>query len=150
MATHSCVLAWRIPGTGEPGGLQCLGSHRVGHDWSDLAAAAAAAAGHLSSLCLSCRICKKGAERDIQFSSVQLLSHVQLFATPWITARQASLSIINSWSLLKLMSVESVMPSRHLILCRLLLLLPPIPPSLSLFQWVNSSQEVTKELEFQL
>ena len=65
----------------------------------------------------------------IQFSSVQLLSHVQLFATPWITARQASLSITNSWSLLKLMSIESVMPSSHLILCRRLLLLPPIPPA---------------------
>ena len=59
-----------------------------------------------------------------QFSSVQSLSHVQLFATPWITARQASLSITNSWSLLKLMSIESVMPSGHLILCCPLLFLP--------------------------
>ena len=50
------------------------------------------------------------------FSSVQLLSHVQLFATPWTTARQASLSITNSWCLLKLMSIEMVMPSKHLIL----------------------------------
>ena len=54
-------------------------------------------------------------------------------ATPWITARQASLSITNSWSLLKLMSIESVMPSSHLILCRPLLLLPPIPPSIRVF-----------------
>ena len=68
-----------------------------------------------------------------QFSSVQLLSHVQLFATPWITARQASLSITNSWSSLKLISIESVMPSSHLILCRPLLLLPPIPPSIRVF-----------------
>jgi len=52
------------------------------------------------------------------FSSVQSLSHVQLFATPWTTARQVSLSITNSWSLLKLMSIESVMPSNHLIFCR--------------------------------
>ena len=64
------------------------------------------------------------------FSSVQSLSRVQLLATPWISACQASLSITNSWSLLKLMSIESVMPSRHLILCCPLLLLPPIPPSI--------------------
>ena len=69
----------------------------------------------------------------IQFSSVQSLSHVQLFVTPWIAARQASLSITNSQSLLKLMSVESVMPSSHLILCRPLLLLPPVPPSIRVF-----------------
>ena len=68
-----------------------------------------------------------------QFSSVQSLSHVWLFATPWITARQASLSITNSWSLLTLMSIESVMLSSHLILCRPLLLLPPIPCSIMIF-----------------
>ena len=67
------------------------------------------------------------------FSSVQLLSRVRLFATPWITARQASLSITNSRSLLKLMSIESVMPSSHLILCRPLLLLPSIFPSIRVF-----------------
>ena len=64
------------------------------------------------------------------FSSVQSLSRVQLFATPWIAARQASLPTTNSRSLLKLMITESVMPSRHLIICRPLLLLPPIPPSI--------------------
>ena len=85
---------------------------------------------------------------DSQFSSVQSLSHVRLFVTPWIAARQASLSITNSRSSLRLMSIESVMPSSHLILCRLLLFLPPIPPSL--FQWVNPSHEVAKVLEFQL
>jgi len=69
----------------------------------------------------------------VQFSSVQLLSHVQLFATPWITARQVSLSITNSQSPLTLMSIESVMPSSHLILCRPLLHLPPIPPSIRVF-----------------
>ena len=58
------------------------------------------------------------------FSSVQSLSQVKLFATPWTAARQASLSITNSWSLPKLMSIESVMPSNHLILCCPLLLLP--------------------------
>ena len=64
------------------------------------------------------------------FSSVQSLSQVRLFATPCIAARQVSLSITNSRSLLKLTSIESVMPSSHLILCRPLLLLPPIPPSI--------------------
>ena len=65
-----------------------------------------------------------------QFSSAQLLSRVWLFATPWIAARQASLSITNSRSSLRLTSIESVMSSSHLILCRPLLLLPPIPPSI--------------------
>ena len=69
----------------------------------------------------------------IQFSSVQSLSRVQLFATPWTAARQASLSITNSQSLLKLMSVELVIPSNHLILCRPLLLSPSIFPSIRVF-----------------
>ena len=63
----------------------------------------------------------------------QLLSRVQLFVTPWTAVRQASLSITNSQSLLKLMSIEMVMPSNHLILCRPLLLLSPIPPSIRVF-----------------
>src|SRR5574337_111490 len=66
-------------------------------------------------------------------SSVQSLSHVWLFATPWTAARQASLSITNSWSLLKLKSIESVMPSNHLILCHHLILLPSIFPSIRVF-----------------
>ena len=69
----------------------------------------------------------------IQFSSSQLLSCVQLFATPWITEHQASLSITNSRSLLKLMSIESVMPFGHLIVCHPLLLLPSIFPSIRVF-----------------
>ena len=69
----------------------------------------------------------------IQFSSVQLLIHVQVFATLWTTARQASLSITNSCSLLKLMSIGSVMPSNHFLLCHPLLLLPSIFPSISVF-----------------
>ena len=72
-------------------------------------------------------------DRDIPFSSVQSLSRVRLFATPWITARQASLSITNSQSLLKLMPIELVMPSSCIILWRPLLLLPPIPPSIRVF-----------------
>ena len=75
-----------------------------------------------------------------QFSSVQLLSCVWLFATPWIAARQASLSITNSRGLLKLMSIESVMPSSHLILCHPLLLLPPISPSI----WVFSNESTLR------
>ena len=68
-----------------------------------------------------------------QFSSVQSLSCVRLFATPWIAACQASLSITNSQSLLKLMLIESVMPSSHLILCRPLLLLSPVPPRIRVY-----------------
>ena len=67
-----------------------------------------------------------------EFSSVQSLSSLQLFETPWTEARQASLSITNSWTLLKLMSIESVIPSNHLILCRPLLL-PSIFPSIRVF-----------------
>ena len=114
MVTHSSVLAWRILGTAEPGGLLSMGSHRVGHDWSDLAAA-----GAILSI--------------LQFSSVQSLSPVRLFATPWTAAPQASLSITNSLSLLKLMSIELVMPSNHLILCGPLLLPPSIFPSIKVF-----------------
>ena len=69
----------------------------------------------------------------VYVSSVQLLSRVWLFATPWITALQASLSITNSRGLLILKFIESVTPSSHLILCRHLLLLPPIPPSIRVF-----------------
>ena len=68
-----------------------------------------------------------------QLSSVQLLSRVRLFAIPWTAACQASLSITSSWSLLKLMSIESVMPSNHLILCHPLLLPPSILPSIRVF-----------------
>ena len=70
---------------------------------------------------------------SVQFSSVQSLSHVQLFMTSWTAVLQASLSIINSWSLLTLMSIESVMPSNHLILCHLLLLPPSIFPRIRVF-----------------
>ena len=85
------------------------------------------------------------------FSSVQSLSHVRLFGTWWTAARQASLSIVNSWSLSKPMSFESVMPSNHLILCRPLLLLPSIFSQYQgIFKWVSSSHQVAKVLEFQL
>ena len=74
-----------------------------------------------------------GYRRSSVSQSVQSLSRVRLFVTPWIEAHQASLSITNSWSSLTLTSIESVMPSSHLILCRSLLLLPPIPPSIRVF-----------------
>ena len=134
MATHSSVLAWRIPGVGEPGGLTSMGSHRVRHDWSDLAAAAAvhnpdfliihkmifmalkkfkidqASCTSLTTIPLffkhSAFFLQGGGEgllwHSVQFSSVQSLSRVRLFATPWIAARQAFLSITNSQSSLKL------------------------------------------------
>ena len=117
---HSSTLAWRIPGMGEPGGLPSIGSHRVRYDWSDLAAAAACTVQYV----VSC---------NFVISSVQSLSSVRLFETPWTAAHQASLSITNSWSLLKLMSIESVMPSNHLILCCPLLLLSSIFPSIRVF-----------------
>ena len=120
MATHSSILAWRIPGTEEPVGLPSMGSHRVGHNWCKLAAAAAAAIWIITG---------KG-RNSHQFGSVQLLNHVQLFVTPWTAAHQASLSITNSQSLLKLMSMESVRPSIHLILCHPVLLLPSIFPGI--------------------
>ena len=99
IAIHSSILAWRILWTEEPGRLQPMGSQRVRH---------------------KCVI-------NIQFSSVQSLSLLRFFATPWIAALQASLSITNSRSSLKLTSIESVMPFSHLIL------LPPIPPSIRVF-----------------
>ena len=85
---------------------------------------------------------------QLRFSSVSQSS--QLFATPSTAARQASLSITSSQSLLKLMSIESVMPCNHLILCRPLLLPPSIFPSIRVFQWVSSLHQVAKVLELQL
>ena len=84
--------------------------------------------------CLSHPICDIELwQLSVQLSSIPSLSRVRLFATPWITACQASLSITNSRSSLRFMFIESVMPSSHLILCRPLLLLPPIPPSIRVF-----------------
>ena len=88
---------------------------------------------------------RKGKQFPNQFSSVQWLSPVRLFATPWTAVRQASLSITNSWCLFKLMYIESVTPSNHLILCHPLLLLPSIFPNIRVF-----SLQVAKVLEFQL
>ena len=85
------------------------------------------------------------------FSFVQPLSHVWLSVTPWTGACQASLSVTNSWSLFKLMSIKSMMPSNHLILSCPLLLLPSIFSSIRVFfKWVSSWLQVAKVLEFQL
>ena len=107
---------------------------------------------HSPSLILLCITPTSGFMRASgQFNSVQLLSCVQLFATPWTAACQTSLSITNSRSLLKLMSIESVMLSSHLILCRPLLLPPSIFPSIRVFSnWVSSLYQVVRVLEFQL
>ena len=111
MATHSSILTWRIPWTEETDGLHSMGSQRVRHDW----------------------VTNTHTKQNIYFSSVQSLSRVWLFATPWTAAHQASLSITNSWSLPKLMFIESVMPSNHLIFCHPLLLPPSIFPSIRVF-----------------
>ena len=113
MATHSSILAWRTPWMEEPGGLQSTGLQRVGHDW------ATSLSFFLSTLLSTYPL-------KYQFSSVAQLCPI--FATVWTTAHQASLSITNSWSLPKLMSVELVMSSNHLILCHPLLLPPSIFP----------------------
>ena len=106
------LLPGESPWTEEPGRLLSMRLQRVRHNWSDLAC--------------THNICTK-------ISSVQSLSRVWLFVTPWIAAHQASLSITNSQSSLRLTSIESVMPSSHLILCHPLHLFPPIPPSIRVF-----------------
>ena len=126
MATHSSVLAWRIPWTEEPGRLQ--GLQIVGHEMSIFACHTVPIFSLVKYLQIFCYF-KNWA---ICFPSVQFTSH-SYSAAPWIAAPQASLSITNSWSLLKLMSIESVMPLNHLILCCPLLLLPSIFPSIRVF-----------------
>ena len=121
---------WR--GTEWPGVLQFMGLQRVRYGWAT----------------------EQQQANEVTPSSVQSLSRVRLFVTPWITACQSSLSITNSRSLLKLMSIESVMPSSHLILCHPLLLLPQFLPASGsfpksqLFAWVVPY--FAKVLEFQL
>ena len=136
MATHSSVLAWRIPGMGETGGLLSTGSHRVGHDWSDLAAAAVCLY-----MCaytfLYVRVFWWPWGTTSVFSFVPLCCSVTqscLTLPPsWTAAHQASLPFTISQSLLKLMSIKLVMTYSHLVLCRPLLLLPSIFPSIRVF-----------------
>ena len=116
IATHSSILAWRIPWTEDPGGLQSMGSKRV--RYTERLTQQQSFMPQLQLL-----IC----------CFVQLPSGVQLSVTPWTVARQASLSFIISLSLLKLVSIESVMPSNHLIFCRPLLFLPSDFPGIRIF-----------------
>ena len=160
MATHSRIPAGIIPWTEEPDGLQSIGSQRV---WHDRANTCTCIVFNIPShfdlsiqLWLSFELCNykvywvyrklwgqstasthrvihtitESLDSWVQFSSV---NHVWLFATPWTAAHQASLSMANSRSLLKLMSIELVMPSNHLVFCCPLLLLPSIFPSIRSF-----------------
>ena len=96
-------------------------------------------------------LCSDPKTHSVQFSSVQSLSHVRLLATPWTAARQASLTVTNSWSLPKPMSIELVMPSNHLILCHPLLLLPSVFPSIRVFSNESALRmRCPKYWEFQL
>ena len=101
MATHSSVLAWRIPGTEEPSGLPSMGSHRVGHDWSDLASKFKQ---QTSSVCACIYVWVVVVQSLISYSTLSI---------PWTAAHRASLSFTISQSWFKLMSIESVMPSNH-------------------------------------
>ena len=122
MATHSSILAWRVPGTGEPGGLPSMGSHRVRHDWSDLAAAAATLDGR-----------RQMSEKTMRIKFFKSLSHVWLFATPW-TASMPGFPVLHY--LLEFAQthvIKSVIPFNHLILCHPLLPLTSIFPSIRVF-----------------
>ena len=154
MATHSSVLAWRIPRTEEPGRLQSMGLQKLNtiEPLSSVQCSRSVVSDSLrphesqplnksnwkENTCIFVFQLSLGQDWCYfigisSVSSVQSLSRVRLSATPWIAACQASLSITNSRSSLKLTSIESVMPSSHLILCHPLLLLPPIPPSIRVF-----------------
>ena len=160
MAPHSSTLAWKIPWMGEPGRLQSMRPLRVGHDWATSLSlfnsmhwrrkwqptpvflpGESQGRGSLVGCHLWGRTESDTTEATwrqpqtlkLWFAAVQLLSHVRLFATPWTIARQALLSLTASRSLLKLMAIESVMLSNHLILYHLLLLLLSIFPSIKVF-----------------
>ena len=133
MAPHSSTLAWRIPWTEEPGGLQSRGLQRVRCDWNNLAHKA------------------KYRKKKIMWWGwhgwdgivvVQLPSHVWLFAVPWTAARQASLSSTISLSLLKFLSIELMLLSNHLNLCCPLLLLPSNFPSIRVWWTISQYMSV--------
>jgi len=157
MATHCSILAWRSSMDRGDCGLHSIGSQRVEHNWRDLALHACCKVESWSNLSEISGtkpleyvqpyhyFANKGLYSQsygffishvwmwAQFSSFQSLSCVQLFVTSWTAACQASLSINNSWNPPKLMSIELMMPSNHLILCCPLLLLPSIFPSIRVF-----------------
>ena len=138
MATHSSILAGKFHGQKSLVGHSPWCCKRVGHDlgtkqqqqWQYIGLAKRFAYYYFFPHKLALVVL---GNLSVQFSSVQLLSRVQLFATPWTAACQASLSKTNSWSLLRLMSTESMMPSNHLILCHPFLLPPTIFPALGSF-----------------
>ena len=136
MATQSSILAWKIPWTEEPSRLLSMGSQRVRHDFT-FTLSMETASPSLSGPRWAVGFVFLEVQTPTSSSSSYLLlmlllfSHyVRLFVSPWTAALQASLSFSISWSLLKLMSIESVMPSTHLILCRPLHLLPSVFPSI--------------------
>ena len=162
MVTHSSTLVRRIPWTEEPsGGSKVHRVAKIGHNWSD--SMHASRDNKLSDTRRLCWLsygqlkyiisftdddwyrkdkvkwpeiywaASNGSSSLKFFSSVQSLCHVWLFVTPGTVVLQASLSITNSWSLLKIMSIKSMMPSNHLNLCHPLLLLPPLFPSIRVF-----------------
>ena len=150
MATHSSILPWRIPWTEKPGGQQSLGWQKVGQDLATKSPPHGSSVFSLKGISIPFSIVRVSAYIPTNsvggfpflhslssiyclFSSVQLLSHVRIFVTPWTAARQASLSITNSWSLVKLMSIQLMMASNDLILCCPLLLLPSILHSIRVF-----------------
>ena len=156
MAPHSSTFAWQIPWMEEPGRLQSMGSLRVGQDWVTSLSlftfmhwrrkwqptpvflpgesqwqgnlVGCHLWGHTES-----DMTEVTYQQQQPLSSVKLLSHIQLFVTPWAAAFQVSLSITHSQILLKLMSIKSVMPSNHLMVCCPLLFLPSIFPSIRSF-----------------
>ena len=144
MAACSSILAWRIPmdKEGLHSGLQSMGLQRVRHDWVTK---------HMFLPRYSSSFCSWKAESLYMLISPvsgQSLSNVQFFVTLWTAAHQTSLSFTISWSLLKL--IESMMPSNHLILYHLLLLLPSVSQHQDLFRWISFSHQMAKVLEFQL
>ena len=145
MATYFSILAWKIPRTEEMATYSNMLAWKIPESCtpSDLTEHAIVAMMMAPRQCSSdTKLNSNKQTSHSQFSSVQLLSHVQLFATPWTAARQASLFITNSRSLPKLMSIESVMPSNHLILCWSLLLLPSIFPSIRIFFIASGGQSI--------
>jgi len=158
MATHSSVLAWRIPGTGKPGGLSSMGSHRVGHDWSDLAAVAAAYIllfilnfGSEIHITKKIILCKQNWQI---FSYYNFSSVTQSCPTLCDPMNHSTPGLPIYYQLLEFTQIhvhrvsDAIQPSHPLSS-----LSPPAPNPFqhqSLFQWVNSSHEVAKVLEFQL
>ena len=150
MSTHSSVLAWRIPGTGEPGGLPSLGSHRVRHNWSDLAAAAAAGLGRMYIIYSLSKYVLNGPNDS--FSSVSSVAQLCLTLCDTMNCSTPGLSVHPQLPEFTQTHVhwvgDAIQPSHPLWSPS-----PPAPnPSQhqSLFQWVNSSHEVAKVLEFRL